>query len=397
MRKLTVMTVVLLFSAGVMNAATFVAGTPYNTVLQVGEMNCLQDLYDPDVFLNAAGDLSVHAMGNDSVSTTTGSCTNGMDSIYRSVRNKTTGVWTNTAEGACPIVTIPSKCDHLAGVSEPGPTASPSVLRIPRWGGFPGGKYYMAFSGGNGDFERGRVYWADSDDGVNWNVMRDASGNPIELIAPAELTKGDCDRHGISQLEVKFDPADGYLYFFLHYLHERAGYTTSEVMYRINYNPYATFGLGSTRQVHKWNSNTWVASDGKLRFTYDYSTADALIPYQWARNYQWEGDIVFIPSRNRWVHFYTVAGRTLWNETLTSSLNSDWTNPQDVNVDTIKNLYGIRYNQEGGVAVWEGDLTNDNVSNPRLYIFVPVRQLPECTATGVYYSMGVIIAPLDYI
>ena len=238
-----------------------------------------------------------------------------------------------------------------------GPVGSPSILRIERNGVT---RTFMAYSGGNGDYIPGRIYWAEQDNGawkkleVNgdkgvlysqyWNC--EWTFDPVKVV---KKTVGEvCSRrspgtdHGLTTVDIVYDEndrgsganADGTIYFFVGYDHKyshklnptddpkacppecptNCGYVArfDSLVYRVNYDPTSTTGLGSRREIFMYDAvsdqKKWMPHSGALVWDYDIEefgeapTADPLCYPQKSTNI-WPGniDVKWNPDTGRWL------------------------------------------------------------------------------------------------
>ena len=374
---------VVLCTAAAGQSPTYRVGTPNNQVVSVGTaFNCATTLYDPEVYRLSNGRLVLWGQGGS-----VASCTQGLDSLYTATYNPSVNNWRVPLATDCPTLIGKALCDHLpnANPDPSGPLGSPSAVELD-------GKVFMAYVAGNADYERGKVNWAVGTD-TNLSVYPTAS-NPVALITPVQSGKGACDKHGIGQVRLAYEYP--YFYFILFYSHNRdaGGGPYSTLAYRINYDPANAWGLGAIRQVLK--GSQWVAHDGNLIFDYDSPGGISVYGNYDARGLQYggEGDLKWDPVRQRWIHIFSTwdTSKLSWQESPSLDWGM-WTVPVDVDVTKIRQKWPST--PFIGAGIWHGDITNDGISNPRWWIFLPVHGGAPCPG-AVFAGLSVAMATLDY-
>src|ERR1043166_9655850 len=139
-------------------AATYHLGsgivtTPLNAVLRqpiAANNPCAKTWYDPELFTLPNGNLEMVAQGGNYEQ----NCpTPNIDAFLGATRIPPSahyvGGWSLPTSTACPMLTGGyARCAYSP--SSAGPVSSPSVVKV-------GSTYYMAFSGGNGDYIAGKV------------------------------------------------------------------------------------------------------------------------------------------------------------------------------------------------------------------------------------------------
>jgi len=384
-------TAVLLFvfavTAGL--AQTFRTGKVYNTnggeltVVPRPQFDWRYTWYSPEVLQYPNGDLgfythtgnpSVERTGNsDLLGTSSDACgafsPAGMDDIY-SARRNSAGAWTTPAFGQCPkIKGMARHCTY----NPPGnidATGSPSIVRIANSYSSTGYRYYMAFNNGNSDISVGKLYWAVSDDGENWNIY---TGTPPPgyqwkpLIGPQYL---DCNGgpsvngvdEGISEGLLVFDPddkagginPDGTFYIYFMYSHYRIKPDDPVRQYydilafRFGYNPAHPYGFGANPQIYY--DGQWQAHSGQL--VWDYNNQPPVVPGEPVMEIghsmlSWRnsdphaigrGDLKRNPDTGVWYHMSSWGGKTYmqWNTRLDQD---NWTVPVQVTTSSVDALY----------------------------------------------------------
>ena len=383
-RSLTILMAVFVAAGAMAAQPTYHVGTPNNQVVSVGTaFNCATTLYDPEVYL-ANGKLILWGQGGSP-----NPCSKGLDSLYTATYNPPVNNWRVPLATDCPTLIGQALCDNLPTVNpDPsGPVASPSVVQL-------NGKVYMAYVAGNADYERGRINWAVGT-GTSLSIYPSAS-NPVSLITPMQSGKTACDKHGVGQVRLAYE--NGYFYFILFYYHFRGANggedPLSTLAYRISYDPANPWGLGSVRQI--FTGGQWVAHDGNLVWDYDspgglpvYGNYDAR-----GLHFQGEGDMKWDPTRLRWIHIFSSddSPGVSWQET-TSLESGSWSVPVAVDVSKVHAKYPST--PFVGAGIWYGDITDDNIYNPRWWVFLPVHSGAACQG-GVFAGLSVAMATLDY-
>jgi hypothetical protein len=388
-RSFTILIAVCLAAGAMAAQPTYHVGPPNNQVVSVGTaFNCPTTLYDPEVYLSN-GKLILWGQGGSPTS-----CTKGMDSLYTATYNPPVNNWKVPLATDCPTLIGQTHCDHIPMVNpDPsGPLGSPSAVQVH-------GKVYMAYVAGNADYERGKLNWGVAT-GTSLSIYPSAA-NPIPIITPMQSGKTDCDKHGLGQVRLAYE--NGYFYFILFYYHFRdtppADTPRSTLAYRINYDPANAWGLGSIRQI--FTDGQWVNHDGNLVWNYDspgglpvfgnYDTSGL--------HFQGEGDMKWDPARLRWIHIFSSddGTRVLWQET-TSLASGSWSAPVDVDVSKVRAKYPST--PFVGAGIWYGDITGDNINNPRWWVFLPIHGGAACRDQAgnpvVFAGLSVAMATLDY-
>lgn len=374
----------LLLTASLANAATYhVSGIGMN-LAGVGnsgfDSSCQSTLYDPEVYTKPDGHVILWGQGGS-----VASCSKGIDSIY-SVPNQYGDVWTNPTLTTCAPLRGNVVCDqYVTGPDPSGPVASPSVVKV-------GTKYYMAYVAGNADLERGRINWAVSTDGVTFNKYPNNT-TPVSIITPIPTSKTACQPHGIGQVQLVYE--SGYFYFLFEYYHfqNANGGPFTTLAYRINYDSTNAFGLGTTRQIYQGSTNSWVAHDGNLRFTYDGGTLPISGNYD-SRGFAFAGeaDVKWDPSRSRWIHVYSdfMIDKLYWQET-TSLATGTWSAQVEIDTSVLRSQFPT--SPFIGSGLWYGDIWGTGTS--RMTLFTPVHYGSNCAA-GPFAGLGINVATLDF-
>lgn len=400
------------FIAGSINAANYKTGTVYNQILTIGGArlsgqagDCSRTWYDPEVF-QVTGSPELRLLGQGG-NPTDGCGTAGYDALYRGTRDPASGNWTVPSTTDCTTLVGFPKCGRPKWV-----WASPrSVSNVSP----TDSRYFMAFVGGNGDFDKGKIYWAVSNDGQSWSIY---SSNPPagEPWSPVIYPKyGDeCFLpFGVAQVALAFE--NGYFYIFMNYVH-RVGYmgnpaaTWESIAFRFSYNPGHPFGFGSVKQIFYdpdgpntviggGGPGSWVTHSGRFVFTYDPIAAEPGDPKLGHFTSMWSlhnggKDIKRDPSRGRWIHVFTAAdtNRLHWQQT-TSLVDNTWGPRFDVDTTTLDAKFPGRTLQYPGL--WYGSVGGQP---NKMYIFVPVDWgQSQCQVPGqdpTFSGLGIASAEL---
>jgi hypothetical protein len=395
------------------------------TMGHVSLMPCSVTWFSPGVFTYPNGDLAFLAQGRNLAP-------NIKDSIFGARRNSATGQWQTPASADAPALTglymtggSPQNCGYSQ--TTPGPVASPKVVFLPEAiSGTPGGRYYMAFVGGNGDFIRGQVYWGTSTDAVNWTIWKWSplpagfSWRPLvgPLYGPAGYSPDPtCYPYGITQLMLTYDSdtslgAQGGFYLHLVYQHwvkkpdgTFAPNSFDMLSYRFSYTTSNAFGLGGNGQIYTCDPVThacqWVAHSGQMVWDYDGQApapGDPILhAHQSTSMAQGPGDIVKIPSTGRWLHIGS------FNQVFTQSASSlalqDWSVTTPINraaLDLSLNNppsgpYPGYLNDAFDPGLWYGLLG----TRTGIWGFFPVRYMGTTCSAFSYRGLAVVVAPLD--
>jgi len=376
----------LLSLAAAAQAATYHAGTPNNQLISVGtKFDCATTLYDPDVYQLSDGRLLLWGQGGSGAS-----CSKGIDSLYTARYTPAVNNWRVPLATDCASITGPVVCDqYVPNVPDPtGPVASPAAVKI-------GSKVFMAYVGGNADLERGRVNWAVGPDSALTLSVYPSAASPISLITPTPTSKTFCQHHGVGQVQLAYE--NGFFYFFVFYFHFTDGgdgpYST--IAYRINYDSTNAWGLGTIRQIYNGATNSWVAHNGNIIFDYDQAGGLPIYGNYDLRNLQFagEGDIKWDPARQRWIHIWGGTDNNLyWQETTVLDTGS-WSAPVAMDIAALRAKYPT--SPILGPSFWYGDITADNVANPRWYLFAPVHGGAVCPG-GIFAGNSVAMMTLDF-
>ena len=412
--RLTVFLIVVSLLGQSTNAANYKTGMVYNSILTIGGTrisgqagDCSRTWYDPEVYaVNNSAELRLLGQGNNP----TDSCgTAGYDALYRGIRNPVNGIWSVPSTTDCTALVGFPKCGRPKWV-----WASPSVVTnvSPT-----DSRYFMAFVGGNGDFDKGKIYWAVSNDGLSWSVY---STNPPagEPWSPVMYPKYGADcfvPFGVGQVALAFE--NGYFYIFMNYIH-RVSYmgspeqTWESMAFRFSYNPGHSYGFGSIKQIYYdpdgpttptggSGPGSWVTHSGRFVFNYDAQPAEPGDPVLGYFTSMWSlhnggKDIKRDPSRSRWIHAFTAADtqHLHWQENSSLATNT-WSDRFDIDTQTLDAKFpgrtvqypGLFYGSVGGAPA-------------KMYIFVPVDwgssacQVPGAAPT--FSGLGIASAELLY-
>lgn len=412
-RRLATAFAVLLAAA--LEAATYRIGPVGQQILTLGGVrqlgdagDCTRTWYDPEIF--AKGDslrLLAQATAPDLA------CGHGgFDSLYAATRDAN-GTWNVPSVRDCAILPGFAKCGRPKWV-----WASPSVVSGVS---AEDHRYFMAFIGGNGDFDQGRIYWAVSDDGEQWSVY-DVDPPPAEPWAPLIAPKygNECfSTYGAGQVAVAFE--DGWFYLFLNYVHRRSyldhpAPTWESIAFRFRYDADDPWGLSGVKEIYHdpdgptrkqgggAGPGAWVAHSGRLVFGYDPIEPEPGDPRLGYFTSMWSlhcgpKDLKKDGARGRWVHAFTASdtNQLHWQENDSLAAN-DWGARFDIDSSAINGTDGafpgrtIQY-----PALWYGSLDGKPST---FHIWVPVDwgrsgcQVPGQTPT--FSGLGLVSAELTY-
>lgn len=410
--RLAVVIAFITLPAASVQAETYRTGTVYNQILTLGgvrlagqEGDCTRTWYDPAVF-PIAGTSELRLLGQGG-NPSDACATVGHDALYAGAREPVGGSWSVPSTTDCTILPGFSRCGRPRWV-----WASPSVVTnvSPT-----DERYYMAFVGGNGDFDKGKIYWAVSQDGDSWDVYHWNSppGEPWTPVIYPKYGSECLDPFGVSQLAVAFE--DGYFYILMNYVHrigeegEPDGPWES-VAFRFSYDPNHPWGFGPVKQIfHDGDGKgpqpgAWVAHSGRFVFTYDPIAAEPGDPRLGFDTSMWTlhvggKDIERDAGRGRWIHAFTAydTDRLHWQESASLATN-DWSARADLDSSTLDGPSGkfpgrtIQY-----PALWYGSVAGQP---DRMYIWVPVDwgatqcQIPGLSPT--FAGLGIASAELIY-
>lgn len=389
------------------HAGTYKVATPYSQVLTVGGASqCSRTWYDPDVFAlpptPTGTPLRLLGQANNP-----GACgTGGYDSIYAGTRDPANGIWSNPSSTDCPQILGFSKCGRPTWV-----WASPSVVKVDS-------RYFMAFIGGNGDYDKGKIYWAVSDSGTSWSVYA-TNPPPGEPWSPVIYPKyfDDCfNTFGVSQLALSYE--NGYFYIFMNYIHRvpfnnAPAQTWDSLAYRFTYNPGHSYGFGSVKEIYYDPDATgpaagaWMPHSGRFVFNYDGQPAEPNDPLlghftsMWSmhnggKDLEWDG------GRQRWIHIFAAydsgISKLHWQENTNLSSNT-WSQRADIDTTALNGPSGRFPNRTVQYpGLWYGSV--GGLPNS-MYIFVPVdAPASPCQVPGqqpTFEGMGIASAELTFI
>lgn len=375
------------------------AGLDGNVVALPG--GCNSTWYDPEVFIYPDGNRGFLAQGGMSNPCTANV---GLDSLFRAKHDSASLTWQLPAANSCPTLVgayASTACPGQGFFAPHQPLASPAIAQV-------GNKYYMAFSGGNGDFRKGHVFWASSNDGVNWTTFKwnpkPAEYNWKPLIYPKY---GDfCDKFGIPQLTLTYDPSteygpEGTFYIHFNYIHrtgELDAYT-----FRFRYSNANGFGWGGGTQVclnsgPRGTPCTWVDHSGAMVFDYDGQPAEPNDPLLTRgggnkRNIGYGGgSLAWDPSHGCWLRVFSGAG--LQWQTSTSLSSGVWSAPRAIDMTRFHDQMEARYpsyvqNEIYYGGAWWGQIG----SRTGMWLFQPA-DYRECA--GVFTGLGIFTVGLDF-
>ena len=306
---------------------------------------CSATWYDPEAIIFPDGNPGFLAQGG-----MINPCTanTGLDSLFRAKYNISTQSWQIPAANSCPTLVgtyASTVCPGQELFQPYQPLGSPAITKV-------GGKYYMAFTGGNADIRKGHVFWAVSTDGINWTIF---NGDPKPagfawkpLIYPKY--RDLCERFGISQLTLTYDPNTNFGpegTFYLHLLYWHPDGAPDTYIFRLPYSSANAFGLGGPMQVcinggPRGSTCSWMNHSGAIVFNYDMQPPVAgdplLTGYDGNKNNFLEGagTIAWDPSHNNWLRVFTYFDQYLYWQTSTSLSSGVWTAPAIVDMTRFK-------------------------------------------------------------
>jgi hypothetical protein len=228
----------------------------------------------------------------------------------------------------------------------------------------------MAFVGGNADYIHGKLYWAMSDDGVNWNIYGTSPTEVWKPLMEAKFNRDDTHPNsapacgnpsGIGQVAMAAEGS--YIYLFIQYYHPvlSGSYAAlsnalSTMIFRFPYSSSHPWGFGSsTFQVY--HGGSWQTSSGKLTWEYDddaagnqypadtgnpvlnlYASGDA-VGFQFG-----EGDIKY--GNGKWLHVSgfgdastPVRTKVQTATCLDPQVCGNWSATQSLDLSNIKAVY----------------------------------------------------------
>lgn len=359
-----------------------------------------------------------------------GSCPGetGIDRWFSATYDPATSTWTPPSASAC--ADLQGSYDRLPySPTNHGPLGDSDVIRV-------GGKYYMAFNGGNADFIVGQVYWATSATGLpgSWNIYNASGSQPwIPLIRDRYHDGRDGIPEppgpsnwrypgGFTETYLAYDPTAsasapmGYFYLYLgHYGLRQESDTNGSPLdaglaeidswaVRIPYDPSNTYGLSSQKEI--WYLGNWTEFDsGQLVWLFDLEDHPEGNPIPGEPIVElWQGQngthsffpggggaLRQDPVTGQWLHLYwfTEPSDAYKSQRATSLAANYWTQPVSVCRETLEtlipnppphpNMYepGLHHGIQGNRTGW--------------WIFSPVNYL-RCAA--VYIGAGIVPAEL---
>lgn len=429
--RIAVLAVVVLVSGAA--AAQYRTGRVYNlgrelSVVPRPQLTPAFTWYDPEIYQLPNGNLSFIAQSGNPSANEPAYYTavdpmgiareaygryapSGIDTFYRAERDAHTGAWSTPPLGAGPLlkgqrrrctyeprVRSAPEADPSFTPNEVDPVGGRSIVRIETSPGVS--RYFMAFNGGNQDYIVGKMYWAVSDDGVQWAVY--------DWVRPADYEFGpvidpyyhDCNGgtkitgydEGVGEPYLAFDPNDTsggphgtfYLYFsYTHYTPHppyavRRWYDFMAV--RFGYSPGHPFGFGSNYQLY--HRGAWRPHSGHLVFEYDRNADGSRKPlYDPAKDFYVEvfqsmtsiantnpwaggsGDLKRNPDTGEWLKITASHGATYVTQTNTTLATNEWSAPRTVDTTTLTKEYSTFCDAAGrtenilyGPGLWYGTL-----------------------------------------
>lgn len=352
--------------------------------------------YDPEAYFFPDGARGFLAQGVQP-----NPCT-PFDALYLAKFNPSTLAWQLPAANTCPTLAgryADFACPDLPTLAPYQPLASPAITKV-------GSRYYMAFSGGNGDLRKGHVFWAYSDDGFTWNPLKwdpkPTGFNWKPLIYP--LYGDVCKKiFGISQLTLNYDASDGMFYLHLQYLHGDNGAGDSYI-FRFPYSSANGFGLGGPMQVCINHGGfgtacTWQSHSGEMVFDYDghppVGSDPLLSKYQGdVQNFPaGAGSIAWDPSHGDWLRVYTQVDGLLHWQTSTSLASGLWSNPGSVEMTSFNSQVKARYPSANVSAAAYGGLFWGTIgTRTGMWLFQPADYL----GCGPFQGVGIFTVAINY-
>ena len=362
-------------------SAQWKSGAVQGPPLQVGHvatsgqsLPCQVTAYDPEVFQYPNGDIGILAQGGNLFLTRIpglnpngqpypGTCrSDGRDSFFkfRWLPNQT---WASPATLDCPALTGDySACGYFfpsPAIDSP-PLASPSIVKV-------GGRYFMAVVGLGRDYGRGEIFWAVSNDAVNWDFFG-GPGTWKALVSPRYpapkntyndggfcppasddgKTKPDNNRYGVGQVTLSHE--NGWFYLHFNYLHaalDPIGQALEMMGWRIPYNAADHYGLAYGQGQFFIKNLGWVPHSGSLVFDYDGQAPVQGDPVLHIYNQlshiatpmdYGAGDVKFHPGHGYWLRLYSFGG-TSYTQRATSLAAENWSPSVPVNFATIESFY----------------------------------------------------------
>lgn len=359
---------------------------------------CSSTWYDPETLVYPDGNRGFLAQAGMASPCTANV---GLDSLFSARHNGTT--WQVPAANSCPslVGTYASTACPGQGFFAPyQPLASPAIARV-------GTRYYMAFSGGNGDYRKGHIFWASSNDGVNWTTFK---WNPKPegyawkpLIYPKY---GDfCEKFGIPQITLIYDPStehgpEGSFYIQFNYIHRTGELDT--YTFRFRYSSANGFGWGGGMQAclnsgARGTPCSWADHSGAMVFDYDGQPAEPNDPLLMRgggnkRNFGYGGgSVAWDPYHGYWLRVFN--GVALQWQTSTSLSSGIWSAPKLVDMtrfhEQVKALYPSYLQNEvyyGGL--WWGRIG----SRTGMWLFQPA---DHRGCANVFTGLGIFTVALD--
>lgn len=432
------------------SAQNFRTGRVYNTnggeisVVPRSQLTYLYTWYGPEIFQHPEGDLGLLAhSGNPSVerfgtsdpmgiaSAACGSfAPAGIDTIYSARRDSQNGSWATPAFGQCPKFKGMGRrpgCTYdpqVEGAYNIDPVGSPSVVRIPNGAGW---RYFLAFSNGNSDYITGKIYWAVSDDGLNWTIYNWNAPAYHEWTPILGPKYRDCEypmseigkTTGVVEPFLAFDASDTaggrnpygtfYLYFtYSHYVSSTSHFEDA-LAYRFGYNPAHPFGFGANPEI--FFDGQWRAHSGQLVWDYDGQPAvgtdpvlriDASIsswrnasPHALGR-----GDLKQNTTTGVWYHISTWGNQTVIQSSSRLDMNN-WSTPTVVNTASVNGIYSNLCRTGSGTneyvaydpGIWYGTLGG----RTGWWIWMPVHTAPPEISgqpPGCFQGLALVVAKL---
>jgi hypothetical protein len=364
---------------------------------------CGSTWYDPEVFVFPDGNRGFLAQAGMINPCTANAA---LDSHYSAKHNSTTLTWQVPANGSCPTVVgryADTTCPTQEFLAPNQPLASPAIAKV-------GSRYFMAFSGGNVDIRKGHIFWAYSDNGVNWVPLKwdpkPVGFNWKPLIYPKHGSF--CGFFGIPQLSLTYDPSTTYGpegTFYLHFNYHHLPGELDTYTFRFNYTSANGFGLGSGMQVCVNNGPqgsqcNWQSHSGAMVFDYDGQPPNAgdplLLRYAGnGNNYSYGGgSIAWVPSHGYWLHVFTDAqGRLRWQSS-TSLASGVWSAPGFVDMTRFHSQMLARYPSYVQSEVYYGGLYYGSIgTRTGLWLFQPA----DYRACPSYFTgLGIFAVALNF-
>jgi hypothetical protein len=287
-----------------------------------------------------------------------------------------------------------------------------------------GSRYYMAFSGGNADLRKGHVFWAFSDDAVNWTTLqwnpKPAGYNWRPLIYPKF---GDfCRTFGVAQITLTYDAGTDFGPQGAFYIHFNYYHLTGELdtyTFRFPYSNGNGFGIGGPMQIclnqgTRGSQCTWVNHSGAMVFDYDMqppSPGDPILTRYGGNVQNFDfgvGSMIWDPSHNNWLRVFTPVDWKLYWQTTTSLSSGVWSTPQLIDMSQFDSAVQALHPayHETNLLYYGGLFWGRTGSRTGMWLFQPAdylgcasascasSPLPPCT--GLFTGLGIFQVGINF-